>query len=284
MKLLQAIKQLIIFFFILSLSSAALAKITPAIWKVEHQGTTSYLLGSIHVGDSDWYPFPYHIAQAFKASDKLVVELNTSQNLTNMTKQMMLPAGQTLQSVMSPSVYSQFESHIKSMGIPTVSVVHYKPWAAATVIAVLPYLKAGLEPQFGVDVQFLSRAKKRQMPIIELETAQFQIDLLSSLFSDEQMIVDLIKQPVNESYKLIGFWKTGDMDRLDQLMKTQMTLTQRQLMLTQRNKQWVKKLAPMFQSHQSHFVVVGAAHMVGSDGIPALLKDSGIKVDRIESL
>jgi len=257
-------------------------EIKPAIWKVEHQGTTSYLLGSIHIGKGDWYPLPNYIMDAFNNTEVLVVELDGAQSTAAMTKQMMLPAGQTLQSKLSPETYQKFDSYMKTMGMPAASLSSLKPWAAATVVAVLPYLRAGFEPQFGIDVQFISRAKNKNMALIELETVQFQITLLSDLFSNEAMFVELLEQPAEESEKLIDFWKAGKIAELEALIEKQMPADQREVMLTARNTRWIKQLTSMFNSKKAHFVVVGAAHLTGNDGVPALLSKAGVKVTRLK--
>lgn len=266
---------------VLAVNNSYASTAQPAYWKVEYKGNTSYLLGSIHVGSRDWYPLPKVIMSDMANSDVLVVELDASQASAHMEAQMKLPAGQTLQGNLAPQTYTKLVEHMKSMGFPPIIVANYKPWAAATVLSVLPYLKSGLQPQFGVDIQFLSRAKGRNMPIIELESAQFQIDLLSGIFSDEKMILELIDLPMSETMKLITFWRQGEMEEIEALMHQQMTPQQSKLMLTDRNKNWIKILTPLLRGNKSHFVVVGAAHMAGKNGVPALLKEAGFKVTRV---
>jgi len=283
MKLVSHITKMLSVVILFSIASLSYAQeIKPALWKVEHQGTTSYLLGSIHIGKGDWYPLPDYIMDAFNNTEVLVVELDGAQSTAAMTKQMMLPAGQTLQSKLSPKTYQKFDAYMKKMGMPVSTLAQLKPWAAATVIAVLPYLRAGFDPQFGIDVQFISRAKNKKMAVIELETVQFQIDLLSTLFSSEDMLVDLLEQPLEESEKLIDFWKAGKIAELEALIEKQMPADQREVMLTARNTRWVKQLTTMFNSKKAHFVVVGAAHLTGNDGVPALLSKAGVKVTRLK--
>jgi len=256
--------------------------IQPALWKVEHQGTTSYLLGSIHIGKRSWYPLPSYITDAFNASEKIVVELDALDNSAMMSKQMMLPAGQTLKNNISPQTYEKVKQYLSSNGMQIATFNQFKPWAVATVISIIPYLKSGLDPQLGIDAQLITRAKNASMEIIELEKAQFQIDLLSKIFSDEKMLIELLEQPEEEAQQLINFWATGNMDKINDLMQQQMSAPQRELMLTSRNANWIKQLAILFQSKTSHFIVVGAAHLAGPKGVPTLLRQSGFKVTRIK--
>lgn len=256
--------------------------IKPALWEIEHKGTTSYLLGSIHIGKSSWYPLPTYITDSFNVSEKIVVELDATKNSAMMTKQMMLPKKQTLQSSLSPEVYGKIKRYLSVNGMSISTFSQFKPWAVATVLAILPYLKSGLDPQLGIDAQLITRAKNASMAVIELEEAQFQIDLLSNLFSDEKMLIELIEQPEKESQQLIDFWTTGNIAKINNLMQEQMSASQRELMLTERNVAWVKQLDVLLKSNTSHFIVVGAAHLAGSDGVPALLTRNGFKVTRIK--
>ncbi len=268
---------------LITLSSHA-SNLQPAMWKVEHQGVTSYILGSIHIGKSDWYPLPSYITNAFNESDALVVELDAIANSAAMTSQMMLPAGQTLQNNLSPQVFKKLDEYLTKNGMPLAAFTQFKPWAVATVVAVIPYLKAGLDPTFGIDSQLITHAKNKNknMALIELETAQFQINLLSGLFSDEKMLIELMELPDYQTKQLIDFWAMGNIDKIDDLMQQQMTPEQRDVMLTKRNTNWIEKLVKLFNTNKSNFVVVGAAHLAGDKGLPTLLLNAGIKVTRIK--
>lgn len=261
---------------------ASVESIKPALWKVEHQGTTSYLLGSIHIGKSSWYPLPSYITDAFDTSEKIVVELDALKHSAMMSQQMMLSEGQTLKGSLSPETYKQVKDYLSLNGMSIATFNQFKPWAVATVLSILPYLKSGLDPALGIDAQLITRAKNTSMEVIELEKAQFQIDLLSSVFSDEKMLIELLEQPEEEVQQLINFWATGNMNKINELMQQQMSKSQRELMLTARNVDWVKKLDVLFKSKTSHFIVVGAAHLAGPDGVPTLLSKNGFKITRIK--
>ena len=96
------------------------------------------------------------------------------------------------------------------------------------------------------------------------------------------MLIELLEQPEEEVQQLINFWATGNMNKINELMQQQMSKSQRELMLTARNVDWVKKLNFLFKSKTSHFIVVGAAHLAGPDGVPTLLSKNGFKITRIK--
>jgi uncharacterized protein YbaP (TraB family) len=52
-------------------------------------------------------------------------------------------------------------------------------------------------------------------------------------------------------------------------------------MFVKRNINMTQNISELLQTKQTYFVVVGAGHMVGDQGIVALLKDRGFTVKRL---
>ena len=48
-------------------------------------------------------------------------------------------------------------------------------------------------------------------------------------------------------------------------------------LLADRNRAWIAPLKQIFASERSHLVLVGAAHMLGPEGLIALLSDAGYR-------
>lgn len=263
-------------------SASASASVKPALWQVEHQGRVSYLLGSIHVGKASWYPLSAPIEQAYQQADSLVVEVDMLTHISDVQSAMMLPPGQTIKQHLSKKTYATVVDYLKQQHIPEQAVASFTPWALGSTFAVLPYLKLGLDPNMGIDSKFLSRAKKDRKPIIELESAQFQINLLTTLFGSESALLDIMAMPDSEAVKLLSIWKVGDVAAMEQLVKEQMTAQEYKLMLLDRNQDWTNKLLPLFANKDSLFIVVGAAHLVGLKGLPELLIKRGYRVTRVQ--
>ena len=53
----------------------------PDLWKIEKNGNTSYLFGSIHLGTKDMYPLSDAVKNAYKSTDNLVVEVDSNPSL-----------------------------------------------------------------------------------------------------------------------------------------------------------------------------------------------------------
>ncbi|NRA70682.1 MAG: TraB/GumN family protein [Gammaproteobacteria bacterium] len=271
-----------LFLLVFLFSSIVTAKINPALWQIEHQGQVSYLFGSMHIGQASWYPLNNHIEQAFKASDSLVVELDMTRHEERVQAEMFLPAGQNISQHLSNQTYQKLLKFLSTEKIPHHAIASLKPWALTNTLAVLPFLKLGLTPAWGIDAQMLTRAKQSAKPLIELETVEFQLNLLSTMFADEEALLETITMPADESLALLQAWQIGDLSAIEKMLKQQMSDQQYQMMLVERNVTWVKRLKGLLNNKQRLFIVVGAAHLVGKDGVPALLRQQGIKVSRLQ--
>ena len=265
---------------VISLSVSAAIK--PALWQVEHQNKLSYIFGSIHVGEASWYPLPALVKQAYNDSHSLVVELDMDSHISKVQQAMVLASGGNLEQELSPATFKRLTQYLNDNNIPLSSITPLKTWAVANTLAILPFLKLGLSPQYGVDTHFIALAKQTNKPIIELETIDFQLKLLISLFDNEQALIDVMDTPETEVIALIDSWKTGQLDSIEHLLSEQITPEQYQIMLVNRNNRWTKQLTTQLKTQGGLFMVVGAAHLVGSDGLPAKLKQQGFKVTRIQ--
>jgi len=264
-----------------NVATAQQLEVKPALWQVEHQGTVSYLFGSIHIGKKSWYPLPVAITDAFERSRSLVVELNTLTHGGDVQQAMALPQGSSLQQLLRADTYTKLTAYAASFGVPLATFDSLKPWAAATVAAILPYMKQGLLPQYGIDMYFINSASASNKPILELETVAFQLGMLEQVFKDEAAFVEVLEMPQGAVTEMVDYWLAGNMTELDRLTVEQMTPQQLALILTERNQDWVTKISKMLTSQHSHFVVVGAAHLAGEQGVPALLAARGMKVKRV---
>ena len=54
-----------------------------------------------------------------------------------------------------------------------------------------------------------------------------------------------------------------------------------QALFTQRNDNWMRKLLGYFRNAQREFVLVGAGHLAGDDGLIAQLKAQGFVVQQL---
>jgi uncharacterized protein YbaP (TraB family) len=274
--------------------AASLSAQTPAknfLWKVEAPGGTSaYLLGSLHVLAVDSYPLAPPIEKAFAESKTLVEEVDLDE-MSDPTAMMaalaraMLSDGKTLDQIIAPATYAEVRKRAESVGLPMLALDRMKPWLAAVTLMAPTLQSAGFKPEFGVDRHFFDRAKEKGMKRQALETVAYQLDRFDSMPLPVQE--DLLKATIEDldtqvkSVKeMARAWSAGDVAAVEKLTLTSFMESPElyQRLLVERNHNWVPHIEKCLSDNASCFVVVGAAHLVGQDGLPALLAKKGLKV------
>lgn len=262
------------------------------LWKATGKGSTVYLAGSIHMLSPDFYPLNPVFDSAFNDSDLLVEEVDLGELLGPASQMQalmrgMLPAGQTLASVLSPATLALVTKAAKDLGAPIEALQRFKPWMLALTLEGLELAHAGFDPQLGLDKHFYDLAKESGKAVQGLETVDFQLSRLDGMTPEQQdrMLAQTLKELETEKTsvtKLTTAWKTGDADAVERLvlgqLKPEPVLYER--LLVERNRNWLPKIEALFSRKGHALVLVGAAHLVGSDGLLAMLKAKGYRIEQ----
>jgi len=265
------------------------------LWKIHSATNVVYLLGSIHMGTSDMYPLDRVIETAFNESQVLVVEANITDSssymndLAGLADSLINPSS-NLQDRLSTSTYSLFKSKLDKMSFPIEYFSSLEPWVLAITLEMMEFQKMGFDPKYGIDNYFLEKSQGRKK-IVELESIDYQLGIFKS-FSDKEQDVFLLSTLLgldkieNLSRVLINAWKTGDVVTLQTVMapdpkvKKNLESVNKKLYGV-RNFNMTEKIDNFIGQDKNYFVVVGAGHLVGTDGIVTLLKEKGHLVDQL---
>ena len=261
------------------------------LWKVEAPGgAVAYLLGSLHVLTADSYPLPAVIEKAFAESKTLVEEVDLDEISDPMAMmgalaKAMLTDGQTLDKIIAPSTYADVKKRAEDVGLPMLALDRMKPWLVAVTLMAPTLQAAGFKPEFGVDRHFFDRATARGMKRQALETVAYQLDRFDAMPVPVQeallktTIADLDTQ-VNDVKQMVRAWSAGDAAAVEKLTLTSFKDSPElyKRLLVERNENWVPHVEKCLAGNAGCFIVVGAAHLVGRDGLPALLAKKGMKV------
>jgi uncharacterized protein YbaP (TraB family) len=257
-------------------------------WEVHGKHNTVYLLGSVHMlkpGDS---ALPPEALRAYAQSRKLVMELDLNaadagDSLLAETAAALLPEGQTLESVLGPSLYASFATQAEAVGLDPQLAERFQPWFAALMLEQFELAKAGFDAQSGVDMQFAQRAQSDGKPIIGLETVDEQLGIFANLSMPQQCdylraTLSDASSEVSDAAKVVQAWEQGDAARLEQLLregsKESPELYQR--LTIDRNRRWLPKITQMLNDDSGNYlIIVGALHLIGHDGVIDLLQRSG---------
>ena len=137
----------------------------------------------------------------------------------------------------------------------------------------------GYDPNYGIDMHFLKRAKEDAKELGFLEPVEYQINLLGKMNKGDQD--SLLSQTLKEmdivaklAADITAYWKSGDANNLDKLMNKSFEghPNIRERVLVQRNRQWVSQIEKFIKADKNVLVIVGAGHLVGPDSVVDILK------------
>lgn len=268
----------------------------PLLWKVSDADNSLYLLGSFHLLKPGDYPLAASTDAAFADAEKLVfelppAELNSPELGANMVKAATRADGRTLQQSLPPETWRKLEDYCKARGLPIQSFQGYEAWFVTLMVSMVEMQRLGLDPELGLDRHFSALATKAGKPTSGLESGDQQIALFDGMTPAQQL--QLVQDTLDELDDSQGhidemhvLWRNGDGDTLFAKTGGEMKAKYPQLfarLASDRNRAWLPELRKLLDggSKDDVMVVVGAMHLLGDDGLVALLKAKGYTVERL---
>jgi hypothetical protein len=286
------LKNVYVLFFILLLTPFLHAK--SILYKVSSPTSTIYILGSIHLAKPELYPLKRPIEEAYNKSDALVVELDpNSQHSMKVIQSAMMTLGmykpgKSLKSELTPQTYRALETYVKKVGLSLEIMQPMRPWTVMLQLSMMEMLRLGYDPNLGIDQHFLKRAKHDGKAVLEIESAEEQMALLSRDDKEfQELLLRYTLEDMHEMEPLLNTmfksWKEGDADTLASVVDSSLVVDPRlkkvyDTLITKRNYTMTKKIRSYLRTKQNYFVVVGAGHVVGDEGIVNILRKRGFKV------
>lgn len=267
---------------------AAIAE--PAMWAVTDSDSTVYLFGTFHAlpADMDWRS--EKIDRAFAASSDLWLEvvLDDSAATQEVVAKLGLDFKTPLIRKLSILERRQFSAALRAASLPSAALRNHRPWLAAITLLSAVITQSGFDPQSGADRQFESAALAAGKPVRALETVEQQMRIFANL--DAETELELLRQTMAELEKgpaylkeLARVWGAGDVAGLEQATLDGVKAQSAELyasIFTNRNADWVRQIEELMAGEGTHFIAVGAGHLVGAEGVPAMLSARGFTVAR----
>lgn len=269
----------------------------PLLWKVSDADNSVYLLGSFHMLKPDDLPLPAEVDRAFEDSASLLFEvdptvLESPETMAEAQRYMGYDDGKTTLSSVIPKATSERLGTLLSAGGNSLQAVEqYEPWAVSTMLSLGLMQALGFRQDLGVDRWMAERAAEAGKPAGGLETAADGFAALDAVPYPEQVhdldeFLDDPRKTVNRLRVMHDDWRTGDAAGLMQLMQTEMvdkSPDTYRLVVVQRNRNWLPLVERrLTEEHEDNtLVVVGALHLIGSDGLVERLRAKGYRVERV---
>ena len=263
------------------------------LWRISKGSGTLYLVGSVHVLRPSDYPLPEVMEHDFDDSAELVEELDLTRLDPELAQSEMLQLGtyrqnHSLKEALPPYLYRRLVNAAAMDSLSMDTLNRLKPWLVSILLLDAQLLHAGYASTDGVDEHFAQEAKAVDKPVMGLEQPAYQLELFAKLPDATQLA--LLKQSLDERVgfdtemrSLLADWHSGDTIDLAREMQGDFGKYPDiyQSLLVIRNHAWVPKLEALLATGKRYFVVVGAMHLVGPDGLLACFKKDGYAVEQL---
>jgi len=271
------------------------AHAAPAMWRVTGPSSQIYLFGTLHaLAPADQWRTPAYDA-AYDKAQVVWFEADLGKadpvSISLLLNRYGVDPAKALSEKLAPADLVTLKTQADLSRID-----HLRPWAAAMMLSMQPVLAKGADVAAGADAQVTREARAGGKQIKTFETLEDQARMFASLSepAEVQYLSDVIherhappqKISLNPSASpLESEWLAGDLVKLGPGLVGELAHGNPGLydaLLKRRNLAWADKLTAEMAGDNVELVNVGALHMVGPDGLPALLAARGFKVERIQ--
>lgn len=265
-------------------------------WEIRGpQGGHAHLLGTVHALP-EALAFDPAIERALAESDLLVSELDPADLDPVLLGQLMLQmglleGGRTLPDLLSEESWALLEERLAESPVPASQLRYMEPWVVILMIMGEGIAASGFDPEQGVEQQVLRGAP--DLPVVGLETPADQFRIFADLPLDRQarLLESMLEAPAADTTlgleRLLEAWRMGDLEALRALGMPRDRLGEDadalyEALYFERNRQMAEQLAELLRKEEGElFVMIGALHTVGEEGVPALLAERGFAVRRL---
>ena len=259
-----------------------------SLWELHGKHNTVYLLGSIHVLRLSDYPLAPAVLEAYGSAKSVLMEVNmeeisSEQVQAEMLASAFLPDGKTLPDILGQQRYERAAVLAHEVGVELTMFDQFAPWFAAEAISQLQLAQLGFQPEAGVEMYFLERARGDGKSVAGLETVHDQISIFQNMPPDTQ--AEYLASSLEQAHDLpkevdsmVRAWQHGDMQWFENQLQTEFKQDPRlfQSVLGARNRKWVPKIEALLNDDKNYLVIVGTGHLVGVGSVIDLLKKDGI--------
>ncbi len=266
-----------------------------SVWTVEKNGNTIFLGGTIHLLTESDYPLPEAYEKAYAGSVEVVLEtdmqkLQSPEFQAIMMRELRYSDGRNLQQVVNKNTYRAVEQFFTTRGIPMANIIGFKPGMVSTMMTMVELRRLGLVG-IGVDAYFSTKSINDQKKLGQLETVETQLAFIANMGAgqaDEMLIYTLadIENLPTLMQSTKDAWRQGNMAKLREVgitpFKNEFPAIY-QALLVDRNNAWMPQIEAMLKTRAVEFVLVGALHLAGDDGLLAQLTARGYKVRQLQA-
>jgi uncharacterized protein YbaP (TraB family) len=271
------------------MSSQAFAE--TSLWKISKGDSRLFIGGTIHVLGMDDYPLPKEFEQAYKQSQIVVFETDMTAMIRpeaqkQLFQRVTYKPGKTLKDDLNAKTYKALLDYSSSVGLKIESLDRLKPPMVMITLLMAELKRLGIA-ETGVDQYFFNKAQVDGKTLSELENLQMHLTIIENMGKghEDEMILGTIEE-MKELPIIMGkmkkAWKTGNIEQLEKIGITPMITNYPSLyrqLLVKRNNAWVPQIEALLTTPEVEFVLVGALHLVATEGVISKLRSKGYQVE-----
>ncbi|MFK8019899.1 MAG: TraB/GumN family protein [Pseudomonadales bacterium] len=259
---------------------------------------TVYLFGSVHLMKRNAFPLHKSIMAAFAGSDTLVLEVDLGaidpEFLQDaFSRRGRYESGDAISNHLSKETLSLAEHVLAKRGMTLQSMQSLKPWLFEQMLVTQEMQLYGFDSEAGIDSFFEQKARARNKKIEQLETFEEQLALMSGSSPAEQEVslkytLSTLRDGSlqNELNALVIDWLEGDVDGLFETMSRPLQefpelKSFMVKMFDERNLAMADKISNRISAGGDYFVIVGAGHLGGPNGVVNLLHKKGFASEQL---
>lgn len=268
----------------------------PALFVARDADSTLYIYGTIHLRKSGAPWASPAVDAAIASADEIWTEIEISPASDARTQQLALqaglaPAGRPLSSWLSAEENERLRIAAQQVGLQAQALEPMQPWLASLTLTVMPMVRAGYDPNSGVDRSVDSFGDANGKTMRHFETPEEQIGFFANMSPELQRqllleAIDEVERGVASLDELSASWEAGDLRAIERLAVDEFKDEYPEVyavMLVNRNRAWADVLSREMEGAGVDFVAVGAAHLVGNEGLIELLRARGMRVERVRA-
>jgi len=285
---------------------SACAGVPPAVetgqlflWEVarsDGSGGRAHVMGSVHLSD-DEIAFDPAVERALSDAGTLVLEVDPDELDPARMAELTATAGffddgRTLESVLAPETWKLLLARLQGERLAPDAFVRMEPWLASITLQIVSLARHGFDSDRGVDMSLAREAEADGKSVVGLETAGAQIAALDSLplATQELMLQGVLASDDDDGEQglplLLDAWRKGDAACIEAVIFAGLGEDPDlapffEAVYFERNRKMANGIARIVDAGGLSFVAVGAAHVVGERGVPALLAARGYSVRRL---
>jgi hypothetical protein len=271
--------------------AASPARAEPALWEVAGDGNTVWLFGSVHLLPEGGFAVGDALGDAIEGSERVCLEIDPSGQDEAETASVTLaravdPEGRDLFELLGSDA-DEVRKAARDAGVPLDALAMFEPWFAGLTVSLMAIQAHGYDVQHGVEQIIQAEASEAGKASCGLETLDGQLGMLDALPGKLQN--EILLQALEEAgdiEALIGpmldAWRRGDEAGLEKSLAEDFEGYPElaEALIYRRNARWAEQVSEMLEGDDDVLVVVGAMHLVGDRGLPALLARRGYEVER----